>query len=111
MLLLAKEEWVGINWLVQVTSEYDLNLSGGGDIAWREIGQPRPFRKTVVSNIIRVLVNASATSLLIGSWAVFVFLILVNFFCFCASVALSFDYIVILFGTPNFTEEAQLCSS
>lgn len=108
MLLLAKEERVGINWLVQVTSEDNLNLSGGCNIVWREIRQPSPFRKTVMCNIIRVFVNAGTAGLLILSWSVFSFLFLVIFLCTFGIVAHSFNYIVVLFSAPNFTEEAQL---
>ena len=38
ILLFAEEEWVGVNVSLQITSEKDLDGSGGQDVLWLEIG-------------------------------------------------------------------------
>ena len=50
ILLFAEEEWVGVNVSLQITSEKDLDGSGGQDVLWLEIGQSSPLRSGAGGN-------------------------------------------------------------
>jgi len=63
VLLLAEVEGVGDDISLQVSTEADLDASGGCEILGLEVGKGRPGALGLIGDVIGILVNTSTTGL------------------------------------------------
>ena len=107
VLLLAEEEWVGVDISFQVTREKNLNLTRGNQVLVRKVWQTFPLREGVLRDIVSQFIDTSAAGLKLGVSLTLVAITSFRGFVVFSDLSRSLNDVVVCLRAVNLTEEAE----